>query len=132
MIAHFQSNPGCPYKDPDSCFLPNTTTGPLLSPAINSNLSPSFPSWIHGGVEEDEFPTPGDDGVDDDVVASPNPCDILELQEDSDLTDDDAEDDVGDLGILDEYGSDVPVFYPLGTDLNAFLSSWTPPSPANQ
>ena len=132
MIAHFQSNPGCPYKDPDSCFLPNTTTGPLLSPAINSNLSPSFPSWIHGGVEEDEFPTPGDDGVDDDVVASPNPCDILELQEDSDLTDDDAEDDVGDLGILDEYGSDVPVFYPLGTDLNALPSSWMPPSPANQ
>ena len=127
MIAHFHSNPGCPYKDPDSCFLSNTTTGPLLYPAINS--LPRLPSWIDGGVEEDEFPTPGD-GVDDDVVAS-NPCDILELQEDSDLTDDD-EDDVEDLGILDEYGSDAPVFDPLGTDLNALPSSWIPPSPANQ
>ena len=83
------------------------------------NSSPRFPSWIHGGVEDDEFPTAGD-SVDED------PCDVLlELQEDSDLTDDD-EEDMDDFVILD----DALVFNPLGTDLHAFLRSWTRPSRA--
>lgn len=45
LLAHFQSNPGCPWQNPDYCIVENSIDGSSASPPLEEG-PPSPPLWI--------------------------------------------------------------------------------------
>ena len=64
LLAHFQSNPGCPWQNPDYCIVENSIDGSSASPPLEEGPPPP-PVDSNGGGDDD------DDGESNQAPAAP-------------------------------------------------------------
>jgi hypothetical protein len=125
LLAHFQCNPGCPYRNPYDCLEENSIGNSSASaPLQHAPLSPadSFATNRNESEENCNY-SPRFHNEEE----SSDDSSILILQEDLDLM------DIFEDEFLDEDGNDMRVLSPTITvDLNALTLFWRPPTPNNQ